>query len=333
MSFESFRSDLIARLVSASWDNAQICAFLEILDPMADRYEIMPITTALIETGGIPDAVRLYIASKSVRNLARGSLKNYYSALSHFFAAVRKQVDDVTTNDVRLYLHQYKTQRKIMDSTLETIRIQLNGFFEWCVEEELIRKNPVRRIEAIRLPDPERLPLSALELETVRNHCRTLREKAVVDFLFSTAARVSEFCALKISDVNFADHTVRIEHGKGDKGRTTYLNAEAEISLRAYLAGRNDHSDALFATSRGTARHLCVKTVQNEIQRIVSRCGLTVHVTPHIFRHTAASLALQRGMPINQVQRFLGHAKIQTTLRYAKLLDYEVKESHRKFVA
>jgi site-specific recombinase XerD len=175
--------------------------------------------------------------------------------------------------------------------------------------------------------------MTPLELETVRGVCNTLREKAMVDFLYSSACRVSEFCALNITDVNMTDHTIHIERGKGGKGRTTFLNPEAEISLRAYLASRNDDSPALFVGCRAPHNRLAVKAVQNEIQKIVLRSKVTVHVTPHIFRHTAASLALQRGMPLEQVQRFLGHSRIQTTLRYAKTLQADVQISHNHFVA
>ena len=175
--------------------------------------------------------------------------------------------------------------------------------------------------------------MTALELEKVRNACRSLREKALVDFLYSTAARVSELSNLDIRHVNLTDHTVRIEHGKGDKGRTTFLNAEAEISLRAYLDSRTDDCAALFVNKYGEKRRMQKRSIEDEICRIVSRCDLSVHVTPHIFRHTAASLALQRGMPIEQVQKFLGHARIQTTLRYAKILSADVKSSHAKYVA
>lgn len=175
--------------------------------------------------------------------------------------------------------------------------------------------------------------MTALELETVRCVCHTLREKAMVDFLYSSACRVSEFCALDKTDIDWQDHTIHIERGKGGKGRTTFLNAEAEISLRAYLDSRNDDSPALFVGCRAPHNRLAVKAVQNEIQKILKRCNINCHVTPHIFRHTAASLALQRGMPLEQVQRFLGHSKIQTTLRYAKTLQQDVHISHSHFVA
>ena len=332
MSFESFRADLISRLASQlPGDHLQ--SVLSVMDEMASSWEFSAKSTAIIPADGLPEAVRLYIASKSVESIARGTLVNYLCTLRIFFATVPHRLEEVSVSDVRLFMNWYKSSRNVKNSTLDSKRVILNSFFEWCVDEDLLRRNPVRHVRPIRCEDPERLPMTALELEQVRKACTSLREKALVDFLYSTAIRVSELSALDIRDVDFHEHTVHIECGKGGKGRTTFLNAEAEVSLRAYLASRTDSCQALFVTNRGDRRRLCKKSVEVEIQKIVSRCDLSVHVTPHIFRHTAASLALQRGMPIDQVQKFLGHARIQTTLRYAKTLNVDVKLSHQKYVA
>lgn len=331
MSYESFRLDFADRL--SDLDVPMIPDILALLDAVASGYDVTRKSTDIIPADVIPQAVRLYVASKAVEHLSPGTLSLYLLRLTQFFSTVHKAIDQVTTNDVRVYLFQYKQERGIKDTTLEGMRICLNSFFEWCVQEDLIQKNPVRRVPAIRVDCPERLPMTALELETVRGCCRSLREKAIVDFLFSSACRVSEFCALNLNNISWQDHTIHIERGKGGKGRTTFLNPEAEISLRAYLATRKDDSQALFVSSRSPHDRLKVKAVQNEIAKILSRCSISVHVTPHIFRHTAASLALQRGMPLEQVQRFLGHSRIQTTLRYAKTLQQDVHISHSHFVA
>ena len=332
MSFESFRAELISRL-AGNIPGEHLNSVLNVMDEMSSTWDFQQHTTAITVAGGLPDAVRLYLASKSIENVAHSSLENYLYTLKAFFGAVHKNVEDITSADVRLWLNWYKQQHKIKDVSLDKKRVMLNSFFSWCVDEDIIRKNPMKQIKPIRCDDPERLPLSPLELEKVRKACKTLREKAIVDFLYSTAIRVSEFCSLDISSVDFVDHTVRIERGKGGKGRTTYLNPEAEVSLRSYLESRQDDCEALFVSCRGRRHRLAKQAVENEISSIVSRCKLSVHVTPHIFRHTAASLALQRGMPIEQVQKFLGHSKIQTTLRYAKILQADVKASHSKYVA
>ena len=332
MSFESFRAEFSSLIRDRLPDDA-VSSVLSSLDELSQSWDFQKKSTDLIVSDGLPEAVRLYIATKSIENVKKGTLYNYTADLRNFFRKVAKPVNSVEASDVRLYLAWYKSERKVKDCTLDRIRIALKGFFTWCVEEDMIKKNPLRHVQPIRCADPERLPMTALELEKVRSACRTLREKALVDFLYSTAARVSELSNLDIRHVNLTDHTVRIEHGKGDKGRTTFLNAEAEISLRAYLASRTDDCPALFVNLYGEKRRMKKRSIEDEICRIVSRCDLSVHVTPHIFRHTAASLALQRGMPIEQVQRFLGHARIQTTLRYAKILSADVKNAHAKYVA
>lgn len=331
MSYESMRLDFAAQLNAIGIPN--VPDLLAILDAVSAGYDVTRKSMEIIPADEIPQAVRLYIASKSVEHLSRGTLSLYLLRLTQLFTTIHKPIDQITANDVRVYLYQYKQTRNVKDTTLEGMRICINSFFEWCVQEDLLAKNPVRRIPAIRVDVPERLPMTALELETVRGCCKTLREKALIDFLYSSACRVSEFCALNLADINWQDHTVHIERGKGGKGRTTFLNPEAEISLRAYLATRSDDSPALFVSCRAPHGRLQVKAVQNEIQKIVSRCSLSVHVSPHIFRHTAASLALQRGMPLEQVQRFLGHSRIQTTLRYAKTLQQDVQLSHSRCIA
>lgn len=332
MSYESYRNEMILNL-SLSFPEDEIQRFLSVMDSVSSKYAFSLQTTDIIVADGIPDAVLMYVAAKSVENLKKGTLENYSSTLKLFFSVIRKQTEDVTPTDIRNFLNWYKMNNQIKNNTLEHKRIILNGFFNWCVDEDYCRKNPCRRIKPIKCGDSERLPMTAVELELVRNSCKTLREKAMVDFLYSTACRVGEFCALKRSNVNFVDRTVRIEHGKGDKARTTFLNAEAVISLKAYLESRADDCEALFTQVKGERSFLSRKAVQEEINRIVSRCNLSVHVTPHIFRHTAASIALQRGMPIEKVQKFLGHARIQTTLRYAKVLNFDVQLAHQMFVA
>lgn len=333
MSYENFRADFASRLADVLPDPALMQSVLLCLDASSAGYEFRPTCMDLIVSDGLPDDVRYYLASKSIENLKNDTLFNYLTRLRLLFSYVHKKTDQITASDVRLFLAWYKTSRHVKDVTLESVRIDLNSFFEWCVDEDRIPKNPMRQMKPIRCDSPERLPMTSLELETVRNACANVREKAIVDFLFSTACRVSELCNAKISDIDFQEHTFHIRCGKGGKGRTTYLNAKAEISLKAYLASRTDDNPALFVTCRAPHNQVRKRGVENSVRSIVSRCNLSVKVTPHVFRHTAASLALGRGMPINQVQQWLGHSSINTTLRYAKTLQIDVKMSHSKFVA
>lgn len=230
------------------------------------------------------------------------------------------------------YLCWYKENRKVKESSLETIRIILNGFFQWLVDEGQAESNPVRRVAPIKFQYAERVPLTELELARMRAACKTKRQKALVDFLFSTGCRVAELADMTIDDVDFARSEVRILHGKGDKSRTSYLNAESVVSLRAYLDSRKDNCPSLFPSI--TAPHKVNKrSYEVEIAKVAKAAGIGRQVTPHTFRHTAATLALRRGMKIEEVQRFLGHSKIQTTLIYARISDDATKASHQRYVS
>lgn len=332
MSFESFRAGMISRLAPVLPED-HLQEVLRVLDDMGSSWEFTPKSTAIITSGGLPDEVRNYLACKSIENIKKSTLRNYFYLLRLFFDMVRLPVDRITAVEVRKFLSWYKLNKNVTNDTLNHKRIILNSFFDWCADEYPEIRNPMKHIKPIKCEDPERLPMTALELEKVRRSCRTVREKALVDFLYSTAARVSEVCDLNLDDISFAEHTVHIRCGKGGKGRTTFLNAESEISLKAYLDSRQDDNPALFVNVNRPHGRIVKKSLEAAITKIVSRCEVSVHVTPHVFRHTAASLALQRGMPIDQVQKWLGHAKIQTTLRYAKTLNFDVRLSHQKYCA
>ena len=202
--------------------------------------------------------------------------------------------------------------------------------------ESIVTINPVKRIATIKVEDSPRHAMQRTELEYLRNACLSLRDKALVDFLYSTGGRVSEVCNARITDINWEKKSVSIRHGKGNKSRLTYLNPEAEVSLKAYLASRSDSSPYIFTRIRGRSdKPLSPKAIQEAIGKIVlnSSRDFSVHITPHIFRHTIATVALRNGMPLEQVQRFLGHSKPETTLIYAEVSDDDVRRSHSMYAA
>lgn len=304
-----------------------------VIDGMADRYDFEKKPTQLTVVGVIPEILKIYIASRSVENLSKGTLKLYYLTIKNFFAEIHKPYDQITTNDIRVYLFNYKEKRKVKDSSLKSIRATLNSFFQWLTEEDYIAKNPVIRIAPIKFNYESRQPLTEIELERMRSSCQTLREKALVDFMFSTGCRLSELTSMEITDVDFSQNEVMIRHGKGNKSRKSYLNAESVVSLRAYLASRKDDSPFLFTTVRNPHGKLGNKSVEIEVTKIANRSGINRKVSPHIFRHTAATTALKHGMQVEEVQRFLGHSKIDTTLIYAKVNNDSVKSSHQRCVS
>lgn len=333
MSYDAMRLEVLAEL-SQKIDAESVKVVLQILDTVADRYEISKRETALSIPGSIPEVVKQYISSRAVENVSINTLKYYKSTMLNFFAAVRKPYTDVTANDIRVFLYKYKQERKVKDSTLETIRVTINGFFTWCVEEELLTKNPCRKVSTIKAQPPTRHAMTMLELEKMRQLCKTPQEKATVDFLYSTGCRVQEMCDVKRSDVNWIERTVTIQRGKGGKSRVTYLNPEAIISLQLYMNSRNDDCEYLFRCDR-FAHKMSRGSVEAELDRITDRAPgfFTTRITPHVFRHTAATTALRNGMPIEQVQRFLGHSKISTTLIYAQTDDSMVKTMHQRCVS
>ena len=327
MDYDAFKVQLTAMLA----DGMTVRQVAACLDALSASYEIRRKEQRPQDA----DALSLFLAAKDVEEKSCRTLKLYRSVLSRFLRAVGRPIHAISTNDVRLYLSACK-QSGYKNTTIGGTRRIINGFFEWCVLEGVCAVNPVKRIAAIKQEKSPRKAMKRIELEYLRNACNTLRDKALVDFLYSTGVRVSECCAARIDHIDWEQKTVLIEHGKGDVTRLTYLNPEAEVSLRAYLASRADDSPYIFARTRGrSAESLNAKTVQNAIDRIASQSGraFSVRITPHVFRHTIATVLLRNGMPVEQVQRFLGHAKIDTTLIYAEIRDDDVRRSHSLYAA
>ena len=211
----------------------------------------------------------------------------------------------------------------------------INSFYEWCLSESLVVHNPVKNIKPIKSDAIAREPLTPLELEYIRQACKDLREKAIVDFLYSTGCRVSEMCNAKLSDIDWENKAVFIEHGKGGYSRFVYLNAEAEVSLRAYLASRKLKSSYIFAPARNCpSEQTTPRAIQKLIKNLSKRANVDPnhHITPHVFRHTTATQALHNGMPIEEVQKLLGHKQINTTLIYTKIDDNSVRANHNKYI-
>lgn len=282
-----------------------------------------------------PEILTMYIEAKSVEEKSKRTLKLYRCVVSRFLQSVRCPVSSITTADIRHYINECKKAGN-KNTTIGNVRRILNGFFEWCILEGLCTVNPVKRVSAIKQEKSPRKAMKPIELEYIRNACMTLREKALVDFLYSTGVRVSEACNVKIDHIDWEQKTVLIEHGKGDVTRKTYLNPKAEVSLRAYLDSREDDSPFIFAREHGAAaKPLDAKTIQKAIDQITSRSGRTfsVRITPHVFRHTIATVLLRNGMPVEQVQRFLGHANINTTMIYAEVRDEDIRRSHSLYAA
>lgn len=327
---ERFRNELVTKLINVL-PQEQIKSVLQAFDLTSSSYDISHKPTELIPLDGFPEVVKSYIASKAVCNASEGTLKQYRYNLFDFFRAVPKPFNAVTANDIRLYLYNIKQNRNASDRYLECIRITLNGFFQWLVANDYLLKNPCEKVEKIRFVEKQRKPLEPIELETFRWNTHEVREKALIDFLFSTGMRISECANVRLADIDWSERAVLIRKGKGGKQRVVYFNAESEVSLRKYLETRTDATDALFVSKRAPHQPLKSRALENIIREVSERSSM--HVYPHLLRHTFATSGLHGGMPVEKLQRLLGHASPQTTLIYAKLDRVDLQREHQRIYA
>lgn len=330
MSYEHLRTDFIVKLADNGIDNAE--AIVKVLDDVCVNYDIKEAVKDLVPYARVQneDLVKAYLVSKTVEKMSDKTLKVYSYALNNLVKELNKPLAEVTTNDMRAYLYFYQNKRKVTDRTLNKLREMLKSFFVWLSLEEYIPKNPMERIRAIKYDEMQRHPITQLELERLRMVCRDEREKCMLEFLYSTAARVSEMCNVKLTDINFAEQEVTL-FGKGRKERKSYLNAKAMIAIENYLKVRKHTSEYLFCNDRG-GNQMKRSNIEKIFRRLANECGLGRKLTPHIMRHTTASTAIGNGMPVQDVQKLLGHSNISTTMIYAETTEDEVKDKHKRSV-
>lgn len=326
--YEHFRNSLLFELTN-KFNSSDINYIFNALDKIALNFNISEKETALsVIEDNIPKLVKLYIASKHLEGCAKTTLNLYFSRLKTFFETVNKQPQEIQTNDVRMFLFQYQLQVGISDRTLEKFRQILNGFFEWCLNEEYITKNPCKNIHEIKYEVKPRHSLTRLQLEQVRRLCKTKRDLAIVDTLYSTGCRVSELINMKFNDVDFINNSIHII-GKGGKHNIVYLNTNSQLSLNDYInTERKGNSDYIFVSYRSPFNGLSVRSIQN----LFDDMNVNFKISPHILRHTSATLALQSGMPITQVQKMLGHSSVATTQIYAETSQEDIAISHKRYV-
>lgn len=274
--------------------------------------------------------LNLFISAKKIEGCSAKTLKYYSSTLLSMTNTLQKNVCDVKTDDIRFYLSNYQDIRNSSKATLDNIRRIISSFYSWLEDESYILKSPARRIHKVKSTKFVKETLSDEELERLRDQCRHSRDLAMIDLLISTGIRVGELVNLNRSDINFSEREC-IVLGKGDKERRVYFDARAKIHLQHYLAARRDTNPALFVGLTAPWRRLSIAGVE----RFLAKLGSTSHVDhvhPHKFRRTMATMAIGKGMPIEQLQKLLGHTKIDTTLHYAIVNETNIKLSHQRYV-
>jgi integrase/recombinase XerD len=334
MAYELFRNDLYVSLAGKIPDDI-LRTVMHTVDTAAANYDFTQKETALTVYGEVPNAVRQYVASKAVEGCVPGTLYGYKQILDMFFKAVRKPLQEVTPNDARLYLAWYRQTRSVQGSTMDRIRRVLFAFYNWCIDEDLTAKNPFKKIDEIKSQKKKLRGLHPMELEYMRSACETERERALVEFMYSTGCRVSEVVNMRVSGIDFHEGAAEVVHGKGDKDRTVFLNAKATVALQAYLASRPYDSDYLFNRSRAPGGKISTKAIRTMVEAIAARVQdkIKIKVTPHTMRRTTATMAWHNGMQVEKIRLMLGHSKIETTMRYIDFDSADVKRSHAVCVA
>ncbi len=276
------------------------------------------------------DLVELFLAAKRIEGCSEKSLKYYEATIEAMLTTVGKDVKQIVTDDLRTYLTEYQSRKHSSRVTIDNIRRILSSFFSWLEDEDYIIKSPVRRIHKVKTATNIKETYSDEALEMMRDNCTELRDLAMIDMLASTGMRVGEMVLLNRDDINFNEREC-VVFGKGDKERIVYFDARTKIHLLNYLESRTDREPALFVSLREPHQRLKIGGVEVRLRMLGKRLNIP-KVHPHKFRRTLATMAIDKGMPIEQLQQLLGHRRIDTTLQYAMVKQSNVKLAHRKYI-
>lgn len=271
-----------------------------------------------------------FLSAKKVEGCSAASISYYRSTIHNTLNKVQKDVQHITTDDLRNYLNDYQASSGASKVTVDNIRRILSSFFSWLEEEDHIVKSPVRRIHKVKVGKTVKETYSDESLELMRDHCDNPRDLALIDLLSSTGMRVGELVKLNRTDIDFQNREC-IVTGKGDKQRKVYFDARTKIHLQKYLNSRTDSNGALFVSLLSPFDRLQISGVEIRLRQIGKELNIA-KVHPHKFRRTLATMAIDKGMPIEQVQHLLGHQSMDTTLQYAMVNQNNVKLSHQKFL-
>ena len=276
-------------------------------------------------------SVDSFLAAKKIDGLAPKTLKNYRDMLGAFSTVLDKPASRITTDDIRSYIGQLAA-RRLRDSSIQTHINTLRSFFGWLELEDVIRKNPMRKIKSLKIDRmAARRPLEPEELERLRDGCKTYKERALVEFLTSTGCRLGEVAGIQVDRVDWQNRSV-VVLGKGHKERTVYFSVRAKLMLQEYLSKRKG-GNALFASSRTPYVPMSPRSVEKALQKVGERAGISRRVHPHLLRHTFATEALRGGMDLTIIQRLLGHTDPKTTLIYAELRPDAIRYAYEKVIA
>ena len=285
------------------------------------------------KTEEIPNVeyLKMFIDAKQIEGCSERTLQYYRVTIEHMLGSIDTPIRKITTDEIRGYLVDYQKVNNCSKVTVDNVRRNMSSFFSWLEEEDYILKSPMRRIHKIKTKQPVKETITDEMIEKLRDNCTCVRDLAMIDLLYSTGIRVGELVGLNISDIDFEEREC-IVFGKGDKERRVYFDAKAKLHLQEYIESRTDDNPALFVTLDAPHARLKISGVEIRVRELGRKLNID-KIHPHKFRRTMATRAIDKGMPIEQVQKILGHSQIDTTMQYAIVNQNNVKVSHRRYIA
>lgn len=310
-------------------DNAQLQQLQKALESTLFDCEVTAQADKEAENDNIK-LVEAFVAAKRIEGCSEKTLKYYRKTIEMMLTSIDKGIRHIQTEDLRAYLTDYQSKKKSSRVTIDNIRRILSSFFSWLEDEDYILKSPVRRIHKVKTATNIKETYTDEELEKMRDRCTELRDLAIIDMLASTGMRIGEMVLLNKADINFHEREC-VVFGKGDKERVVYFDARTKIHLQNYLASRTDDNAALFVTLRAPYERIKIGGIEARLREMGLALAIK-KVHPHKFRRTLATMAIDKGMPIEQLQQLLGHKRIDTTLQYAMVKQSNVKLAHKKYI-
>lgn len=304
---------------------AQLKRLQEVLVKHLYQEEALPIDTDNLEY------LTMFLNAKKLEGCSERTIQYYKVTIRHFLKLITEPIRKITTEQIRQYLVDYQAINNCSKVTVDNVRRNVSSFFSWLEEEDYILKSPMRRIHKIKTTKTVKNTITDEEIERLRDQCDCKRDLAIIDLLYSTGMRVGELVRLNIEDIDFNEREC-IVLGKGDKERRVYFDAKTKIHLQDYLANRSDTNPALFVSLDAPYNRLQISGVEVRLRMLGRSLGIE-RIHPHKFRRTMATRAIDKGMPVEQVQKILGHSQIDTTMQYAIVNQNNIKESHRKYIA
>ena len=309
-------------------NNAQLKQLQGVLEGVLSGVELSR-SAGMVDSAKV-DTVACFINAKRIEGCSEKTLSYYRQTIVSMLSGIDKEPQEIVTEDLRKYLTEYQANRKSSKVTIDNIRRILSSYFSWLEDEDYIVKSPVRRIHKVKTAKVIKETYTDEALEIMRDNCCNVRDLAMIDLLASSGMRVGEMVALNRDDINFNERECVVV-GKGNKERLVYFDARTKIHLQNYLEGRSDENPALFVSLKSPFDRLMIGGVETRLRELGKRLNIP-KVHPHKFRRTLATTAIDKGMPIEQVQQLLGHQKIDTTMHYAMVKQQNVKLAHRKYI-